>query len=110
MHFEWNGTFDNRCFERRSPEYDSLAYFFSTLLNGVPGGLCSCILVLEGFYEYDGPAFGYVHDVFYSKMMFCGRVLPYTPPRPDGSRETIEVKMWQEYGAVTHHCGYTISS
>ena len=48
MHFEWNGAFGNRRFERRFSSYDSIAYFSTTLVNKAPEGLCSCILAREG--------------------------------------------------------------
>ena len=111
LHFEWYGAFGNRCFQRRFPEYDSLSYFCTTLINGVPEDLCSCILVREGFYEYDGWVFGYVFDLLYSKKKFCGRVFPCITTRRDGSLVTLqEMQVWQEYGAGGHYCVCNISS
>ena len=52
MHFEWNGAFGNRCFERQFRSYNSLAYFCATLVSGAPEGLCSCTLVREVVYGY----------------------------------------------------------
>ena len=57
MHFEWNGVFGNRCFERRFASCDTLAYFCTTLINWTPEDLCSCILVREGLYVYHGWVF-----------------------------------------------------
>ena len=43
VHYEWNGAFGNRCFERRFPSYNSLSQFCITLINWTPGDLCSCL-------------------------------------------------------------------
>jgi hypothetical protein len=67
MHYDWNGAFGNRCFERRFRSYDSLAYFCTTLVNGTPEDLCCCTLVRE-VYGYHGWVFGQVFDLLYGKM------------------------------------------
>ena len=111
MHFEWNGAFGNLCFERRFRKYISLSYFSTTLLNGSPEGLCSCILIREEVYRYQGWVHGRVLDMPYFKNEFFVWILPLIPPRPDGSWPSLQaVKEFQEYVAVTHLCSCTISS
>ena len=51
MHFEWEGAFGVRCFDRRFPSYDSLSHFCVTWIKGTPEGLCTCTIVREGSRE-----------------------------------------------------------
>ena len=100
MHYVWNGAFGNRCFERRLPSYDSFSHFCVTLLNRTPEGLCSCIMVREGFHGYSGWVFGHVFELLYSKMEFSGRLLPGMAQCTDYRWPLLEVvKGFQEYGA-----------
>ena len=76
MHFEWEGAFGNRCFERRFPSYNSLLHFCVTWINGTPEGLCRSIIVREGIHENRGREFGRLADLMFTKVQFCRRLLP----------------------------------
>jgi hypothetical protein len=96
--------------------YSALSEICAGLMLVAPEGLCSSLMVQEGasaveifmiflhktvLYEWEGSR------SFYTKMSFCGRVIPYIPPRLNGPRWTIKrEKTWQELecGKVNYVC------
>ena len=89
IHLELRGVLGSRSFERRLPDYKSMARFTVSLLTDAPEGLCACIVMLgwdrEGRYWPELPG-----------SDFCIQALRNVPRAMAVVRSTREVDETEE--------------
>ena len=72
MHLVLKGAFGSRSFEQRLPSYQSLEHFCVTLIEGIPEGLCACMLLA-------GCDYGGRYDLQCTRLEMClgAKVCPF---------------------------------
>jgi hypothetical protein len=102
IHCTWDGAFGNRSFERRFSSYNSVLGICTSVTEGTPECLCTCITPREEL--FDGEP-GTLIEILFDKVSPCRVSLPPLPEWLDVPWSTVRLeRVYQESDAGATRC------